>query len=107
MEFKISREDRGSGLISTFNGVTTLVGVTSFDDCDLNRPSIYTRVSSFTSWINQVILELAVTTTSLGPATTTTTTTTTTTEGSGGRIFAEGVVFGLILICSISLNFLN
>lgn len=49
--------DSGAPLIATFGGVDTLLGVVSFgaDDCSINAPSVYSRVSSYLEFIDQAL----------------------------------------------------
>lgn len=49
--------DHGSGLTLFIDGVNTLVGVVSVftNMCHRNYPTVFTKVGSYTEWINSMV----------------------------------------------------
>lgn len=60
------------------NGTTLIVGIATKIDCIANQPALFTRVSSYLTWINQQISQI----TSTSSTTSTTTQSLTSTQGS-------------------------
>jgi secreted trypsin-like serine protease len=81
-----------------------LVGVASRDDCDLTRPALFTRVSSYLAWINQQISQLTTTTTTTTMTPSIPTTQGTTTPSGGKRNFINLSVLIFVLIFIIFLK---
>lgn len=52
----ICNQDIGGGFVVSFNGVDTLVGISSLviEACDGSWPSAYTRIHPYRQWIQNV-----------------------------------------------------